>query len=377
MPQLDRRVAVLGTGSALPDRVVTNAELAGMVRNYDHASGDFAVWVDRVTHIQERRFIDPETETSGTLGLTAGRRAIEAAGIDPTDIDHLIFASFTYHEMFPGENTYMVSQLGCEAGTFTLAAACAGSLWGMTIARSLVQSGQCRNVLVIGSETLTRVTNLDDPITAILFGDAAGAVVIGRKDDGEDTGFLGPSVHKTRYGADNITMANANIPRRAQFLDGNERRLERQYLAMAGGPRVLRNAVNAMAEVVCEVLGFTLSDLKDGNDELRSLLSRVKLVPHQANGRIVEGLREKLGVPIENCYRTLYFAGNPSAASNLLTLDHAVREGNLWREDPPEGTEQMGRISPCGQPIRKGDLVVVTSIGAGYLFGATAFVHAY
>jgi 3-oxoacyl-[acyl-carrier-protein] synthase III len=128
---------------------------------------------------------------------------------------------------------------------------------------------------------------------------------------------------------------------------------------------------------VCEVLGFTPQDLKDGNPELRAMLDRARIVPHQANGRIVDGLQEKLGVPRENLYRTIYFTGNCSAATNVYTLDYAMRTGNLQREEPPEGSERMGKLSPCGRTIRKGDLVVIVSIGAGYTYGAVAFVQAY
>src|SRR5439155_18657563 len=127
MPLLDREVAILGTGSALPERRITNAELRSYVKNYDEASGDFAVWVDRVTHIQERRWIDPERESAGTLGLESSRKAIEAAGLAPQDIDHVIFCSFTVNEMFPGDHVHLVHGLGLSVGAFMMTAACAGS----------------------------------------------------------------------------------------------------------------------------------------------------------------------------------------------------------------------------------------------------------
>jgi 3-oxoacyl-[acyl-carrier-protein] synthase-3 len=381
MPRLDRDVAVLGTGSALPERRVPNAELRQYVSNYDESSGDFSVWVDRVTHIQERRWIDPAKESAGTLGLASARRAIEAAGLQPSDIDHVVFCSFTVHEMFPGDPSWMVHELGIRCGVFMMTAACAGALWGVTLARSLVQSGQYRNVLVVGSECVSRATNLSDPLTAILFSDAAGALVVGRKDDGAETGFYGTSVLKSEYAPDAIKMWNGNSPTPAHLL-GERRDLvtmqqERPALAMAAGPSVLRNAVNRMAQAVVECLGFTMDDLKHENPALREVLSRVRLIPHQANGRIVDGLQEKLGLPLDSVYRTIYFLGNCSAATTTFTLDYAIREGNHRREAPPEGANRMGRIVKCGRRIQKGDLVVVTSIGAGYLYGAVAFVQAY
>ena len=122
MLDLDPTVVILGTGSALPERRVTNAELEGMISNYDTTSGDFSLWVDRVTHIQERRFADPETESSGTLGLAAARRAIEAAGMQPSDVEHMLFCSFTGRSLFPGDHAWIVRELGLEVGTVTLAA---------------------------------------------------------------------------------------------------------------------------------------------------------------------------------------------------------------------------------------------------------------
>jgi 3-oxoacyl-[acyl-carrier-protein] synthase III len=378
MPRLDREVAVLGTGSAMPERRVTNDELRSIVRNYDASSGDFSVWVDRVTHIQERRFIDPETESTGTLGLTASRRAIEAAGLEPRHIDHVVFCSFTMTELFPGDHARMVHELGLSVGCFQMTAACAASVWGVTLARSLVQSGQFDNVLVVASECVSRCTDFSDPLTAILFSDLAGAVVVGRKSDGADTGFYGKSVLRTEFAAEVITMWNGNCPTDRR-LSAGEASLEQQrsFLRMTGGASVLKNAVQRMAQAVVECLGFTMQDLKADRPELRELLSRVKLVPHQANGRIVDGLTAKLGMPPENVYRTVYFAGNASAATTTFTLDYAIREGNLRREEPPEHENRMGVVSPCGRRIEKGDLVVLVSIGAGYLYGAVAFVHAY
>lgn len=381
MLRIDRETAVLGTGSALPERRVTNDELRNYVANYDPSSGDFSLWVDRVTHIQERRWIDPARESAGTLGLAASRRAIEAAGMTAKDIEHVVFCSFSVNEMFPGDYTWMVHELGLDAGVFLMTAACAGTVWGLTIARSLVQSGQYRNVLVVGAECVSRATNLGDPLTAILFSDAAGAMVVGRKSDGAETGFYGRSVLKTEYAPDAITMWNGNSPTpphlRGEKIDMVTMEQDRPVLVMAAGPSVLRNAVNRMAAAVVECLGFTMQDLRDDKPELREVLSRAKIIAHQANGRIVVGLQEKLRVPEENVYRTIYFLGNASCATTAFTLDYAVREGNLRREDPPEGSQRMGAISPCGRRIEKGDLVVLVSIGAGYLYGAIAFVHAY
>jgi 3-oxoacyl-[acyl-carrier-protein] synthase-3 len=381
MPQLDREVAILGTGSALPERRVKNEELRPFIRNYDESSGDFSAWVDRVTHIQERRWIDPAKESAGTLALTATRRALEAARLEAKDIDHVVFCSFTMNEMFPGDHAWMVHELGLDVGTFMMTAACAGTVWGVTIARSFVQSGQYRNVLVVGAECVSRAIDVGDPFTAILFSDCAGVAIVGRKNDGADTGFVGKSVLKSEFAPSAIQMWNGNSAVPARLLGSRLDRVtmeqQRPVLRMEAGPSVLRNAVNRMADAVVQCLGFTLQDLKDDNPALREVLNRVKVVPHQANGRILDGLRQKLGLPEESVYRTIYFMGNASAATTTYCLDYAVREGNLRREAPVEGSGRMGAISPCGRRLQKGDLVVLVAIGAGYLYGAVSFVHAY
>lgn len=377
LPPLLRDVAVLGTGRALPSRKITNHDLRSYVRNYDESSGDFALWVDRVTHIQERSWIDPMTESAGALGATAAQRAIEASGVAPAEIDHLIFCSFTYNEIFPGEHVRMIRDLGMNCGGIQMTAACAGTVYGLSLAKALVASGECRNVLLVASECLSRATNFEDPITAILFSDAAGAMVVGRKTDGADTGFAGRTILRTEYDACAIHMRNGNATTPDRFVDPAGKHVLRPYLAMEGGPRVLRNAVNRMADAVVECLGFTPKDLKEGNPELRALLDRAKIIPHQANGRIVDGLQEKLGGPRENTYRTIYHLGNCSAATNAYTLDYGIREGNLDRHDPVADSGAMGTVAPCGTNIRKGDLVVIASIGAGYSYGAMAFVQAY
>jgi 3-oxoacyl-[acyl-carrier-protein] synthase-3 len=225
---------------------------------------------------------------------------------------------------------------------------------------------------------VSRVTDFDDPLTAILFSDAAGALVVGRKKDGAETGFYGTSVLKTEYAPDMIYMWNGNCPTDKRMTDVQGMlRQERSLLHMRGGASVLRSAVNRMAASVVECLGFTMQDLRDERPELREALERVFVIPHQANGRIVDGLQQRLGLRSEQVYRTIYFAGNSSAATTAYTLDYAVREGNLRRVEPPETSPQMGAIEPCGRRLAKGDLVVLTAIGAGYLYGAVAFVHAY
>ena len=368
-------VAVLGTGSLLGATEVDNPTLEKMVSNYDASSGDFSQWVERVTHIRTRHFCKPG-ETTAELGIAAARRALDASGVDPETVDLVIVCSFTARTLFPGDAVDMARSINPRCGAYTIAAACAGSVYGMAMAFGMVKAGLHRNVMVIGVEQLSKATNFQDPLTAILFADGAGAVLIGRPPNPEPgTGFIDGVVLKHDHAPGTIMMENANVALEDRMVNavpnpGADAVVRRQYLSMGGGPRVLRNAVNAMSETVVELLGFTMDDLKADHPGLRELLQTVHLVPHQANGRIVDGLQEKLGIPVEQVYRTVYFTGNMSAATNVVTLDYAVREGNLMRRERPDGPAE---IAPCGRRLRKGDLVVVTTIGGGYLYGAVGF----
>ena len=346
-------VAVLGTGSLLGAVTVDNPTLEKMVSNYDASSGDFSQWVERVTHIRTRHFCGPD-ETSGTLGIAASRRALEASGVDPETVDLVIVCGFTSKTLFPGDSVDIARSINGHCGVYTIAAACAGSVYGLAMAFGMVKAGLHRNVMVVGVEQLSKATNFQDPLTAILFADGAGAVLVGRPGSPEPgTGFIDRVVLKHDYAPGTIMMENANVALEDRMVNaapnpGADALVRRQYLSMGGGPRVLRNAVNAMSETVVELLGFTVDDLKADHPGLRELLNQVHLVPHQANGRIVDGLQEKLGVPVEQVYRTVYFAGNMSAATNVVTLDHAIREGNLRRSEKPDGPAD---IIPCGRPV--------------------------
>ena len=367
-------VGLLGTGSILGSRVIDNDALESMITGYDADSGPFAPWVERVTHIQSRRFCNDEEDVV-SMASAAAARAVEASGIDPEEVDLVIVCSFTVRELFPGDHVKIARTVNGHCGTFSLNGACAGSVYGTALALGMVKSGFARNVVVVGVEQLSLVTNFSDPLTSILFADGAGAVVVGRKRVDEGGAFIDRTVLKHDHAPGTIMMDNANLLLPDRDLGPPDRQTEgraiaRQYLRMEGGPRVLRNAVHAMAEVTVELLGYTMDDLKSGDPELRELLDQVHLVPHQANGRIVDGLQEKLGMPEERVYRTVYFAGNMSTATNLYTLDYAVREGNLARRPLEDG---RGEVTPCGRPLRKGDLVVLTTIGGGYLYGAVGF----
>jgi len=371
---INHSIGILGTGSQLGDRVIDNDALSDLISNYDEeASGPFGAWVEKVTHIRERRFLD-SSKTTKDLSLASSRQACEMAGIDPSTIQFVIYCSFTYREHFPGDLLRMAEELGCpSAGAFNLGAACAGSVYGLGMAYGLVKAGLYDRVLVVGLENLTRVMNFEDPLTAILFGDGAGAAIIGRLPEGAEGGFIDKVHFGHAINERNIRMDNANLhyADRSSEVDGKTR-VDRAYIEMGGGPRILRQAVNVMAGETLAVLGYDADDLKNENPELRATLDRLQLVPHQANGRIVDGIQKKLGLRDEQVYRTIYYAGNLSAATNVVTLDHAMRRGNYHREVEEDGTV---RIDATDRTIRDGEPVVLTTIGAGYLYGAVGFVR--
>jgi len=372
---INRSVTVLGTGSDAPPRVVTNQTLRDLCSGYDEEqSGDFGTWVDRVTHIQERRYTNSE-ETVAHMAAKAAREALDAADVKPTELDLIILATFTPAACVPGDHVLVAKWIGApHTPSFTLTAACAGSVQGMAFAYGMLTSGMMKRILVIGAECISPTLDYTDPLTAILFGDGAGAVVMGAVDSSEG-GVLPPYLgHEFNW--ENINMANANMPfqttvRPAQ--NGSPPTIEKTYLRMYGGRSVLRNAVNTMAACTHRVLGFDDGDVPE--DEWSELKQRMRVVPHQANGRIVDGLTKKLGMPRERVVKTVHRYGNVSAASNLMALDFGVRHGNL-RAEQEEGTERILRVEQTDDRIEAGDLVVLPTIGAGYLYGAVAFVHA-
>ena len=376
--ELNPHVNISGTGSSLPERVIDNDLLRTMISGYDESqSGPFGLWVDRVTHIHERRFCE-KNERSSDLGLIASRRALDAAGIDPTDLGMIIYASFTPSQLLPGDQVMMAEDLGAtNAGVFRLEGACAGSIYGLAVAYGMVASGACEHALVVGAETISRAVNYTDPLTALLFGDGAGAAVVSRRDAVDGLGMLPPHTG-FKYNPRNIQLANSNIPMEVALFPDRESQpgvplVEQALIVMESGPTVLRSAVNEMAGCVAKTLGYELRDFRKGERGLLETVQKARIVPHQANGRILEGLTDKLQVDSERLIRTIYLYGNISAASNLIALDHGIRKGNLFRNLDDEGNV----IDIVEQPehrIQEGELVLMPSIGGGYLMGCVGFV---
>ncbi|MGB3392289.1 MAG: beta-ketoacyl-ACP synthase III [Stenotrophomonas sp.] len=308
---------IAGTGSYLPEKVLTNDDLTRIVDTSDE-------WIQSRTGIRERH-IAAEGETTGDLGYHAALHALEAAGIEPTQLDMIIVGTTTPDLIFPSTACLIQARLGATgAAAFDVNAACSGFLFALSTADKFIRSGDCRHVLVIGAETLTRIVDWNDRTTCVLFGDGAGAVVL--KAD-EETGIL--STHLHADGSKKELLWNpAGISR---GLDGPGKILMK-------GNDVFRYAVKALDAVVDEALqanGLDKSDLD-------------WLVPHQANLRIIEATARRLEMPMEQVVVTVDKHGNTSSGSVPLALDAAVRSGR----------------------VERGQLLLLEAFGGGFTWGS-------
>ena len=314
------RSVLIGTGSALPKRAVSNAELAKTVDTSDE-------WIVGRTGIRNR-YIAGEGETTGTLATEAARNALAAAGLEGKDIGLIVLATATPDQTFPATATAVQHAIGANGGiAFDVAAVCSGFLYAMGVADSMLRTGMARRALVIGAETFSRILDWEDRTTCVLFGDGAGAVVLEAQDVAED----GPGVLAMQLHADG---EHAGL----LYVDGGVSSTGTIGHVRMKGQEVFRHAVVNLAAVLSEVLaesGFTAADVD-------------WVVPHQANQRILDATARKLGLPPEKVIVTVDRHANTSAASVPLALDTAVRDG---------------RIKP-------GDLLVLEAMGGGFTWGA-------
>ncbi len=308
---------MLGTGSALPARRVSNDELAETVDTTDE-------WIVERTGIQFRH-IAGDGETTSTLATEAARRALDAAGIGADAVDLIVLATATPDQTFPASATIVQAALGIgDCVAFDVAAVCSGFLYALSVADSMIRAGNARTALVIGAETFSRILDWQDRGTCVLFGDGAGAVVLGATED--DRGILATKLHAD--GRHNQML----------FVDGGPSTTGTVGKLRMKGREVFRHAVVNLAAVMGEVLtlaGLTVVDVD-------------WLVPHQANARILDATAKKLGLAPDKVVMTVADHANTSAASVPLALDTAVRDG---------------RIKP-------GDIVVLEAMGGGFTWGA-------
>jgi 3-oxoacyl-[acyl-carrier-protein] synthase-3 len=314
------RTVILGTGSYSPSRVLTNSDLEKMVAT----SGP---WIVSRTGIEERRIAAPD-ESTATMAAAAARNALALAGVDPLEIDMIILGTVTGDAMTPASAAFVQAEIGAaNAFAFDVSAACAGSLYALSIADQFLRSGKVRRALVIGAETLSRVTDWTNRETCVLFGDGAGAMVLGRGEE-EGRGLLSTSLR-----TDGTLTGILGIPRPAAGADGA---FEGGKIKMRGR-EVYKVATRLLPEIVAEALaqaGVTPSDVDH-------------VIAHQANARIIESVLANLGVPLEKCWMNISRFGNTSSASLPITLDEANRAGKL----------------------KKGDVIAMMAIGAGMTWG--------
>jgi 3-oxoacyl-[acyl-carrier-protein] synthase-3 len=323
---LRRDVHIVGTGSYVPDRVLTNRDLEAMVDTSDE-------WITTRTGIRERR-IAAEDQPASALASEAARRALDDAGIPPAELDLIIVGTVTGDRIFPSTGCRVQDLLGARgAYAFDIAAACSGFLYGLSIAEVQVASGAADTVLVIGVETLSRITNWTDRNTCVLFGDAAGAVVL--RSTGREGGIL-----STRLHSDGSLVHLLEMPGGGSLRPPSHETVdERLHTLRMSGNEVFKHAVRAMGSVAAEALeaaGYGPGDLS-------------LLVPHQANIRIIEATAKRLGLPMEKVYVNIDRYGNTSSASVPLALDEARRTGR----------------------IRPGDLVEMVAFGGGFTWAAS------
>lgn len=316
------RSVVLGCGSALPDRVLTNADLAVMVDTSDE-------WIFQRTGIRERRIAAPD-ETTVDLGLRAAQRALADAGVEPDTIDLIILATATPDNTFPASAVTIQERLGITSGmAFDLQAVCSGFVYALTTADAYLKNGLATRVLVIGAETFSRILDWEDRTTCVLFGDGAGAVVL-EAGSGEgtvaDRGVLASKLRSDGRHKEKL------------YVDGGPSSTQTVGLLRMQGREVFKHAVAMITDViesVFEQTGTTADDID-------------WFVPHQANKRIIDASARKLGIPDEKVVSTVDRHGNTSAASIPLALDVAVKDGR----------------------IKRGDLVLLEAMGGGFTWGA-------
>lgn len=317
-------IGITGVGCYVPERVLTNDDLAKLVDTSDE-------WITERTGIKERHVAEPD-QAASDLALPASRQALEASRLDPSDLDLVIVATVTPDMFFPSTASLLASALGAdEAGAYDLSAGCTGFMYALAQAYGALAGGLADTALVVGTETLSKITNWHDRSTCVLFGDGAGAVVLQRVADG---GFLGFELGSDGEGGKELSIpaGGSRNPVTAETVAH-----EMHYLQM-NGREVYRFATRVLvssAEKLLEECGLTVDDID-------------LYIPHQANKRIIDHAARNLGIPQEKIFVNVQKYGNTSSASIPLCLAEAVGDGRL----------------------RKGSRVLMTGMGAGLTWGS-------
>jgi 3-oxoacyl-[acyl-carrier-protein] synthase-3 len=319
MTQIYSRIS--GTGRCLPERILTNSELESMVDTTDE-------WIRARTGI-ERRHIAADDQTTADLAEGAARQAMEAAGVGPGDIDFLVVGTTTPDVVFPNVGCLLQERLGIGGfAAFSVEAACSGFIYALSIADKFICSGQATRALVVGAETLSRMTDWTDRSTCVIFGDGAGAVVL---EPSSDQGVI--STHLRADGQYKDLLYHPYGTSKQQK-PGDE---EGPFIHMKGN-EVFKVAVKRLESIVDETMAA--NNLERGSIDW--------LIPHQANLRIIQLTAKRLGMPMEKVILTLQDHGNTSAASVPMALDVAVRDGR----------------------VKRGDLLLLEAFGGGFTWGS-------
>ncbi len=326
-----RRSAILGTGFCVPDRVVTNDDLSAMMDTSD-------AWIRERTGIEQRRWVT-EGQTSVDLALPAARRALEAAGLAPTDLDAIVFATSTPDHFCPGNGVYLQRALGAgPLPALDVRTQCSGFVYALSVADAWIRAGQYERVLVVGEEIQS--TGMDVSTagrnTAVIFADGAGAAVLGPVDEREGRGLLGFDLHSDGDYADKLWV---DAPGSMYHPRISKEQLEagQQWLQM-DGREVFRHAVTRMPESATAALARAGLGWKDVS----------LLIAHQANLRIAEAIQKRLELRDDQVYNNIQRYGNTTSATIPIALDECVRAGRL----------------------KRGDLLVLTAFGSGFMWGS-------
>jgi 3-oxoacyl-[acyl-carrier-protein] synthase-3 len=313
-----------GVGSALPERLVPNAELERLVDTTDE-------WIFTRTGIRARRFAG-EGETAASLAADAAARALESAKIDAAAVDLTVVATISGDQPLPSTASFVQDRLGISGAAFDLAAACAGFIYGTEVASAQIAMGGADTALVIGTEVLSRFLDFSDRTTCVLFGDGAGAAVL---VPSQEPGVIGSILENEGKHARllEIPAGGSRAPASSETIARHD-----HAIRMKDGREVFKRAVTGMADASARLL----DKAGIGADEV------ALVVPHQANLRIIQSVAQRLGVPMDRVYVDIETVGNTSAASVPVAMDHA------WRE---------GRLGP-------GDVVLTVAFGAGLAWGA-------
>ncbi|MBN1675291.1 MAG: ketoacyl-ACP synthase III [Kiritimatiellae bacterium] len=325
---MDRPVRIAGTGSYLPERVLSNADLEKMVDTTDE-------WIVTRTGIRERR-IASEKEATSDLSTAAAKRALKQAGVAAEDLDGIVVATMTPDMVMPNTGCLVQDRLGArKAACFGLEAACSGFTYGLEIGRQFVRSGAMDHVLVIGAEKLSSFTDWQDRSTCVLFGDGAGAAVLAPDQDGAGHRLITTVIGANGGLADLLKVPGGGSRRPASA----ETVHERQHFIKMAGREVFKYAVTEMCNAGRDALkrcGLTTEDVD-------------WVVPHQANIRIIQAVAERLKVGLEKWYLNIDRCGNMSAASVAVAFDELVRSGR----------------------VQSGDILLMIVFGGGFTWGAS------